>query len=101
MIYQEDIAFLAHHGVKGQRWGVTRSAKQRARTRKIGDASSDPKTMRATLALRKEMLKDGRLTKEQVRAGNIGFGRNLVLGMLAGGLAGAVLGKGVVKVLGK
>lgn len=90
MILQEDIDFLAHQGVKGMRWGVTRSAKQKARMKNTKGAMDDPKTLRGTLAKRKEMVKSGELTPQQVVAGNLRFGRNIVAGLA--GLTIAKLG---------
>jgi hypothetical protein len=59
------------------------------------------KSLRAAMKEHKRLVESGELTKEQVRAGNIGFGRNVAGALLVGGLGGVVVGKGIKKALGR
>ena len=78
-VLQEDADFLAHYGKKGMKWGQ----------RKV---KTPDNSIRLAVKERRRLLETGVVTKQEIRRGNLRFGRNLVLGMLAGGLAGVKLG---------
>lgn len=104
-------AFLEHFGKKGMQWGVRNSrptsAQQRdARAKGLGPnqlrgeakrVAAAGGGIRGTLAVRREMIASGQLSKEQAHKGLVGFGRNIALGILAGAAVGAVVGNGVGK----
>ena len=78
-VLQEDADFLAHYGKKGMKWGQ----------RKV---KTPDNSIRLAVKERRRLLETGVVTKQEIRRGNLRFCRNLVLGMLAGGLAGVKLG---------
>lgn len=78
-VLQEDADFLAHYGKKGMKWGQ----------RKV---KTPDNSVRLAVKERRRLLETGVVTKQEIRRGNLRFGRNLILGMLAGGLAGVKLG---------
>ena len=72
-VLQEDADFLAHYGKKGMKWGQ----------RKV---KTPDNSVRLAVKERRRLLETGVVTKQEIRRGNLRFGRNLILGMLAGGL---------------
>ena len=90
-------SFLEHYGVKGMKWGVRRKrtpGQKAAQTRKNNKAlakyANDPKTLRGARRARKQMLKDGTLTKTDIRKGNLKIGANLAAGLAIGITLGEV-----------
>lgn len=102
--------FIEHFGKKGMRWGVSNSAKQRnLRAKGMGPRQLKSEAqrvaelgggMKGTLALRKQMLESGELSKEDAHKGTVRFGRNLALALLGGAAVGGGIGRIAVKTLG-
>lgn len=74
--------FLEHIGVKGMKWGHRKNRSP---------------SFRSAVRTRRQLVKSGKLTKKQVRRGNLGFARNLTIGLLVGTATGLALGKLSVK----
>ena len=101
--------FIEHFGKKGMRWGVSTSTRQaNARTAGMGARQLKSESQRiaaagggvkGTLAVRREMIANGELSKQDAHAGMVRFGRNLAVGILGSAAVGAAIGTSVGKIL--